>query len=276
MQQVIFFFIRNKNLLLFFVLFSISVYLTIQSHSFHSTRYINSTSSFIGGIQNNRSSVTNYFKLKKENERLQNENAYLREILFDDKHVVIEEIDSLPGSFTFEFTPAKVISNSYTKSHNYITINKGAADGLEIDMGVISTNGVVGIVNKVSKKYATIQSILNTKSQINAKLKKTHHFGILVWENIRDPYHANLIDIPRHTDFNIGDTIVTGGRSTIFPEGIPIGTIDDYTLEEINNAYIIRVKLFTDMTSLNSVYLINNNDYQEIKKIEDEANGGNK
>src|SRR5699024_4176830 len=169
----------------------------------------------------------------------------------------------------------RVISNNYTKSKNILTINKGANEGVHIDMGVVSSNGIVGIVNKVSKNYATVQSVLNTQSQINAKLKKTHHFGILVWEDIRDPYHANLIDIPRHTDFEIGDTIVTGGKSTIIPEGIPVGTIDSYELEEINNAFVIRVKLFTDMTSLHSVYLIENKDYDEIITLEKETNGRN-
>jgi len=274
MQKVIFFFIRSKNFLLFCLLFSISIYLTIQTHSFHSTKYINATTSIVGGIQNSKSSVTYYFTLKKENEQLQNENAYLREVLQQEK--LNEKIkDSVINGITFDYEPARVISNNYTKSKNILTINKGANEGVHIDMGVVSSNGIVGIVNKVSKNYATVQSVLNTQSQINAKLKKTHHFGILVWEDIRDPYHANLIDIPRHTDFEIGDTIVTGGKSTIFPEGIPVGTIDSYELEEINNAFVIRVKLFTDMTSLHSVYLIENKDYDEIITLEKETNGRN-
>lgn len=274
MQQVIFFFIRSKSLLLFAFLFAISVYLTVQAHSFHSTKYINSTTFVAGGLQNSLSSIRNYFSLRTENELLQDENAYLRGLLHKEKWGDLDNIDSLGNNFTFQFSPAKVTSNSYNKSRNILTINKGSKDGVTIDMGVITTNGLVGIVNKVTKNYATVQSILNTNSQINAKLKKTHHFGLLVWDKIRDPQHAQLIDIPRHTKFSVGDTIVTGGRSTIFPEGIPIGVIDDYTLEEINNSFIIRVKLFTDMTSLHSVYLINNFDYQEITDLEAAANDG--
>lgn len=275
MQQVILFFIRNKSLLLFFLLFSISVYLTIQAHSIHSTKYFNSSSFLVGGVQNNLNSVTDYFHLRKENTLLQEENAYLRNLLHNDTWEDIEKVDSLTKNFTFQFTPAKVISNNYTKSYNILTIDKGAKDGVKIDMGVITTNGIIGIVNKVSENYATVQSILNKRSQINAKLKKTNHFGLLVWEKIRDPRHAHLIDIPRHTEFNIGDTIVTGGKSTIFPEGIPIGIIDDFTLEEINNAFMIRVKLFTDMTNLNAIYLINNFDSQEILELEETAKIGN-
>ena len=274
MQQVILFFIRNKSLLLFFLLFAISVYLTIQAHSFHSTKYVNSTSHLVGGMQKYISSVGDYFHLKKDNELLQEENAYLRELLHNENRIDQDKIDSISNDFAFQFTPAKVISNSYTKSHNILTINKGAKDGIEIDMGVITPNGIVGIVNKTSENYATVQSILNTRSQINAKLKETDHFGLLVWEKIRDPLHVHLIDIPRHTEFSIGDTIVTGGKSTIFPEGIHIGIIDDYVLDEVNNAFTIRVKLFADMTSLNSVYLIHNFDYQEIINLQEASNNG--
>lgn len=274
MQHVILFFIRSKSFLLFAFLFAISVYLTVQAHSFHSTKYINSSNSLVGGLQNSLSSISDYFGLKTENELLQDENAYLRGLLHKEKWHDLDKIDSLSNTFTYQFTPAKVTSNSYNKSRNILTINKGSLDGVDVDMGVITTNGLVGIVNKVTKNYATVQSILNTNSQINAKLKKTHHFGLLVWDKIRDPQHAQLIDIPRHTKFSVGDTIVTGGRSTIFPEGIPIGVINDYTLVEINNAFIIRVKLFTDMTSLNSVYLINNFDYQEITDLEAAINDG--
>lgn len=274
MQQVILFFIRSRSLLLFVILFAISVFLTVQAHSFHSTKYINSSSLLTGGLQNSLNSISEYFGLKTENALLQEENAYLRGLLHKESWHDLDKIDSLSHNFAYDFSPAKITSNSYNKSRNILTINKGSKDGVRIDMGVITTNGIVGIVNRVSKNYATVQSILNTNSQINAKLKKTHHFGILIWDKIRDPQHAQLIDIPRHTKFQVGDTIVTGGRSTIFPEGIPIGVIDDYVLEEINNAFIIRVKLFTDMTSLHSVYLINNFDYKEINDLEAEANDG--
>lgn len=274
MQQVILFFIRNKSLLLFFLLFSISVYLTIQSHSFHSAKYANSTTYIVGGIQNNLNAITEHFHLKRENKLLQEENTYLRGLLHNEIWENQDKIDSLSANFRFQFTPAKVISNSYTKSHNILTINKGTKDGVKVDMGVITSNGIVGIVNKASENYATVQSILNIKSQINAKLKKTDHFGLLVWQKTRDPQHAHLIDIPRHTEFAIGDTIVSGGKSTIFPEGIQIGVIDAFRLDEINNAFVIRVKLFADMTRLHSVYLINNFDYQEITDLQEASYDG--
>ena len=134
-------------------------------------------------------------------------------------------------------------------------------------MGVITSKGIVGIIDNVSNNYATVQSILNTNSQINAKLKSSNHFGSLVW-NTKDPNMVQLIDIPRLAPVKIGDTITTGGRSTIFPKGILIGTINDFTLGKDENYYNLNIKLFNDMTNLEHVYIIENTDAEEIKLVE--------
>jgi rod shape-determining protein MreC len=134
-------------------------------------------------------------------------------------------------------------------------------------MGVITSKGIVGIIDNVSNKYATIQSILNTNSQINAKLKNVKHFGSLVW-NTEDPNIIQLIDIPRLAAVKTGDTIVTGGRSTIFPEGILIGAVIDFELTEDENSQNLNIQLFNDMTNLEHVYIIDNLDTQEIINLE--------
>ncbi len=85
------------------------------------------------------------------------------------------------------------------------------------DMGVINSAGIVGIVDKTSKNYATVVSILNIKSHINAKIKKSNHFGSLIW-NGKNTGFVQLIDLPRLASVRKGDTIVTGGQSRIFPE----------------------------------------------------------
>ena len=149
-------------------------------------------------------------------------------------------------------------------------MDKGIKADIKIDMGVISTNGLVGIVSDISPNYATVQSILNTKSRINAKLKKSSHFGTLIW-NTKDPNVVQLIDIPRLAKIEKGDTIITGGRSTIFPEGIPIGEVRDFQLDKDDNYYYLNVQLFNDMTSLQYVYLIRNNEAAEILKLEKEV-----
>jgi len=170
----------------------------------------------------------------------------------------------------FQYLGATVINNNYSRTKNQITLDKGKSDGLVGDMGVISTRGLVGIVSDLSENYATVQSILNTKSRINAKLKKSNHFGTLIW-NTKDPNIVQLIDIPRLAEIKTGDTIITGGRSTIFPEGIPIGTVRDFNLDLDDNYYYVNVELFNDMTSLKFVYLIKNNEAEEILTLEKRA-----
>ncbi|MAN59325.1 MAG: rod shape-determining protein MreC [Flavobacteriaceae bacterium] len=270
MQQIIFFFIRNKNFLLFALLFLISVHLTIQTHSFHSNTYVSSANVVTGGVYSVRNDITDYFGLENENERLANENIRLHtqiERLRNATPVPPPDSSLLPTKF--QFRGAKVINNTYSRSKNYLTLNKGISDGLKIDMGVIASNGIVGIVNNVSSRYATVQSILNTESQINVKLKKSNHFGSLVW-NTKEPNTAQLIDVNRLAPVQFGDTIVTGGKSTIFPEGIMVGTIIDFKVGE-NDSYQIDVKLSNDMTSLDHVYIIENLDVTEIRSLEKEV-----
>ena len=171
MQQILFFFIRNKNFLLFCVLFLVSIGLTIQSHSYHNNKFVTSANFFSGGLYTIKSNITDYFNLKSENDLLIEENLRMREKLdFYKKNSFVSEVDSNSAVSKYFYIPAKVINNSYAKTKNNITIDEGSKKNIEIDMGVITSQGIVGIVNNTSNNYATIQSILNTNSQINAKL----------------------------------------------------------------------------------------------------------
>ena len=268
MQQIIFFLIRNKNFLLFIVLFSISIFLTIQTHSYHKNNFVNSSNNITGGIYTIKSSITNYFNLREENEILIDENTRIRIQLESYKSKVVNQnIDTNSILSKYYFVSAKVINNSFSKTKNKLTIDKGERDSIQLDLGVITSKGIVGIIDNVSNKYATIQSILNTNSQINAKLKNAKHFGSLVW-NTEDPNIIQLIDIPRLASVKIGDTIVTGGKSTIFPEGILIGAVIDFELTEDKNSQNLNIQLFNDMTNLQHVYIIDNLDSQEIINLE--------
>ena len=268
MQQIIFFLIRNKNFLLFIALFSISIFLTIQTHSYHKNKFVNSSNAITGGIYSIKSSITDYFNLREENKILINENTRIRKQLESYKSKVVNQnIDTSSILSKYYFVSAKVINNSFSKTKNKLTINKGKRDSIQLDMGVITSKGIVGIIDNLSNKYATIQSILNTNSQINAKLKNEKHFGSLVW-NAEDPNVIQLIDIPRLAPVKTGDTIVTGGRSTIFPEGILIGTVIDFELTEDENSQNLNIQLFNDMTNLEHVYIIDNIDTQEIINLE--------
>ena len=268
MQQIIFFFIRNKNFLLFAVLFTISIALTVQTHNYHNDKFISSANFVTGGIYSYKNDISDYLTLGKENKELLQENLMLRKKLDQFKEVVVfEKLDSTVLPNKYEYFTARVINNNYSKTKNQLTLDKGSKDSITIDLGVISSKGIVGIVSDVSENYSTVQSILNTKSRINAKLKKSSHFGSLIW-NTKDPNVVQLIDIPRLAELEKGDTIITGGRSTIFPEGILIGTVKDFRLDNDDNYYYVNVNLFNDMTALEHVYLIENNDAVEILELE--------
>lgn len=271
MQQIIDFFIRNKNFLLFLTLFITALGLTINSHSYHKNRYISSANIISGGIFSLKSSITDYFDLKQQNEKLSEENGRLRYWLLNTK-TTIPEIDSsqIAAENNFNILGARVINNNFSRTKNQLTLDKGRLDGVAIDMGVISPEGIVGIVSHVSDHYASVQSVLNTKSQIVAKFKKSNHFGTLVW-NAKKPNIVQLKEIPRIAPVTIGDTIVTDGKSAIFPAGILIGTVKDFEIEEVGDYYRMNIVLFTDMTSLNFVYLVSIKSAADIKELEKEA-----
>lgn len=271
MQQIINFVIRNKTALLFLLLFGISLALTIQSHSFHKSKFINSANFITGGIYEGASGITSYFDLRTENELLQAENERLKALLYNREVVYSDSIveDSISGKY--RLISARISKNSYSSTNNYITLNKGANDGIKQDFGVITSNGIVGIVENVSGNYSSVISILNSKSKINAKLRNSNHIGSLQW-NGKTPHMVQLTDISKFAEIKVGDTVSTGGQSTIFPRGILIGTISDYKLDVGGDNYVIQVKLFNDMTNLGHVYIIENIDAPEIKKLQNPVN----
>jgi rod shape-determining protein MreC len=275
MQQIFNFIYKNSNRLLFLLLLGISLFLTIQSHSYHRSKAISSANFISGGVYERINNVKEYFSLRTQNEALAQENAKLRSLLFQEKDTAIApKLDSIKGLHPTDIIVSKVIHNSFNKHENYLTINSGNLQGVKSDMGVINSLGIVGIIDNTSTNYATVVSILNIKSQINAKLKKTNHFGSLSWDG-KSTGFVQLTDIPRLAAIRKGDTIVTGGQSVIFPENINIGTVDRIYISSETNYYTLDVKLFNDMTNLGHVYIIKSKDREEIinlekKKEEDE------
>jgi rod shape-determining protein MreC len=275
MQQIINFILKNSNKLLFLLLLCISLSLTIQSHSYHRSKVVNSANFVTGGAYQQISDIREYFNLKSQNDQLVQENNYLKSLLYNTNDSTLKNLNFEPTKITYtdtlySVTTARVINNSYNKPNNYLTINKGTNQKIEPDMGVVNSLGLVGIIEKTSNNYATVQSILNIKSAINAKVKNSNHFGSLTW-NAKNVGYAQLIDVPRLAHIRKGDTIVTGGRSDIFPENIPIGRIEKAYLDTETNNYTIDVRLFNDMTNLGNVYIINNLDKVEINALEKET-----
>ena len=268
MQQIFNFILKNSHRLLFLLLLGISFGLTIQFHAFHRSKVISSANFVSGNAYKKINEVESYFSLRTQNENLAVENARLKMLLFNKKDTILPLINDVQGVVKTNIILSKVIHNSYDVYENFLTIDSGANQGVKPDMGVINDLGIVGIVDNTSSNFATVISILNKKNPINAKIKKSNHFGSLSW-NGKSTGFVQLIDVPRLASVRKGDTIVTGGQSVIFPENINIGTIDKIYVDNETNYYTLNVKLFNDMTNLGHVYIIKNKDTPEIKKLEE-------
>jgi rod shape-determining protein MreC len=249
--------------LTFLLLLFVALSLTIEAHSYHTSKWISSTNFISGSIYEWQAEVTDYIGLRSENNKLTKENTRLRNKLVNLQQSALNVADTLINKDTiYSSFPVKLIRNSYLKMDNYLLLNKGKKDGVKENMGVISSQGIVGIVEETTANYARVISILNGNISINAKLKKTNHFGSLTW-NGRNPNLVALIDVPRSAKIQVGDTVVTGGNSLIFPENIPIGRIEDFQLNPNQGYYDINIKLFNDMTSLKNLYVIQFNRKEE-------------
>ncbi|MDE1206449.1 rod shape-determining protein MreC [Tenacibaculum larymnensis] len=271
MQQLIYFLQKYKYFLFFLFLEVIAVALIINNHSFHKSKFISSTNFITGGLYQKSSNISEYLGLKERNSILIEENLALKNKLekittYLDSISANQIIDTTQLSQNFNYISGKIIKNSFHKTDNFLTINRGKSYNVSKEMGVINSKGIIGITDNASNKYARVQSILNSKSNINAKFKNNNHYGTLTWDG-KDYNIVQLTDIPRQAAFKKGDTVVTGGRSTIFPNGIPIGTVLEVP-EELSAVNSINIKLFNDMSNLGHVYIITNLNKEEIKTVE--------
>ena len=286
MQKIIDFIIRKKDFVVYFILLSFSLVLTFNTNFYHKSKFI----VFLNGIANDSKETLNklngYFVLKKINSDLIQENLFLKNKL--ESVSKNANSDSIHNT-TFYYQNAKVISNNLSYLKNYLVIDKGIKNGLSKEMGVISSTGIVGIINHSSLNYSSVMSVLNIETKINAKVKRSSYFGTLEWDGSSSE-HLLLNDIPETADVKIGDSIITGGMSLIFPEGINIGVVsnlinqnkltdDAYkTISEnqkkkyldlnLRENYLnIEVKLHTNLGSLNNVYVIESLNKVEFEKI---------
>lgn len=264
MQRIINFILNYRNAFLYVFLLLISLVFTVRSHSFHQSKFFNSSKWLTGSFYKTSNDITSYFELKQENNRLAQENERLRSQIFN-ATIEINRPDTL--QVNYEVVNARITKNSYASPRNYLTIDRGERAGITQDMGVITTKGILGIVENTSKNFATVQSILNTKSNINAKIKNTNYFGSLIWD-AKNYDIVQLTDIPRLVPLTVGDTIVTGAMSSIFPENIPIGIIKNFNLNEAQSFYNIDIALFNDMANIKNIYIIKNKNRDEILNLE--------
>ncbi len=268
--------LRYHFFLLFVLLEGIALIMVISSDIEKKNAFFTSANSVSGYFNQKFNNWTAYFSLDKENESLREENSKLKnelEVLKSTQRKTFSFKLDTSGAYRYEYLKARVIKNTVSRSKNFITLDKGELDGVEKDFGVISPDGVVGIIVATSKRYSLAISILNDRIGVSAKIKKNEFYGSVHWDG-GDYSIANLSGIPNHLDLIVGDTIVTSGYSAIFPKDVLIGTISKLGKDESTNFYDLQIKLSADFKSLYNVYIVNNKNRKEqilLEKIaEDE------
>lgn len=260
MRNLILFLTRNYYFILFLFLESFSLFLVFQNNHFQRAHFLNSSNAIAGNIYELYSGVTDYFGLKNENKKLSEENAMLRNQLRESYSSELKQPMLVKDSLhkkQFLYLSAKVVNNSTNRKKNYLTLNIGSKQGVKTEMGVISPDGIVGIVRDVSGNFCSVMSVLNESTRIPVNIKKFGENSILLW-NGDDEWHARMERIPSHLEIAKGDTIVTSSYSSIFPEGIMVGYIEDFEKIAGNTFYNVTIKLSTDFNRLSYVTIVNN------------------
>jgi rod shape-determining protein MreC len=275
MRNLYRFIVRNHVIFLFIILEIISFIFVFNFNNFQKSRFMNSSDFVTGSIYTRYSRITDYFHLSIVNRKLSEENARLRKLVGIPKTARFIP-DSLRGyqnsEMQYSFVSARIISNTVNKQQNYLTLDKGSKDGVKPDMGIICADGVVGVITNVTPSFSTAMSLLNVRWNISAKIAKNNYFGTLLW-NGKDYQRVLLNDIPFHVNVDVGDTIVTSSFSTLFPEGIRLGTVENVSKEGGTNFYTITVKLFIDYKSITYVEVIENNKRKELDLILKQSSG---
>lgn len=283
MQTLILFLYRIRAFLLFIFLEVVCLWLVFSTQPYQRAGYFNSATQWSGTMMEASSSVEEYLSLKDQNALLAQENARIKQqltqfikqgeqqaydslkregLLFENTRTM----DSLP-SVAYSFIPAKVINQSIRNQQNYLTLDRGSADGLEVDMGVIHPSGIVGKIKVVSKHYATVTSILHTEVLTSARINRNDALGSVRWEG-SDPAVASLLYIPRHINVQKGDTVSTTGFSGIYPEGTPIGLVKTVGNGTDATYLDIELELLTKFNQLIWVEVVHSLGRTEVDSLE--------
>ena len=256
---------RHAHLILFLFFEIVSFFLIVNFNQKQRDIFIHSSSLFSGTILSASSRINQYFELEDINQRLLQENARMqREII--DKQTTGPMDSSSANGFTFDVIPARIISQTTHSLQNHLTINLGKKQGLNGARGLITADGVVGILTNSTENFSSALSILNTKCRISAGILGRNYFGTVVWKG-REIKTAYLEGIPIYADIIVGDRVITNGYSTIFPEGIDIGAISEINSKPKGSYHEIKIKLANDFSQLNHVFVIQNNFAAERQQL---------
>ena len=266
-------FSKNGLFLFFLFLQLIAVTLIFGRNSMQQSYLAAQTTAFNAWVSGYIDEGTSYLKLKQINEDLVAQNkALMMQVYGKDKYQnpnFVRVTDTIGGGQIYTFVDGEIVNNSITRNDNYFTINRGKRHGVYPKMGVIAPQGIAGIVINTTNNYALVQSILSVnKIKINAALKNSGFFGTLTWrgDNSRT---MHLSDIPKYVPIKVGDTVVTDGKSAIFPQGIMVGKVAGYEVDSKTGYWDISVELNQKMGQLQKVYVVRNLKKLELKKIQD-------
>ena len=270
MHNLLEFLAKYNHWLLFLVLEVVNMALLFSYNSYQGSVWFTSSNAAVGKLYEWNSTVEAFFSLTKVNAELTQRNAYL-------EYQVQQLADSLENATgdgararkgqlamldNYRLIPAKVVDNSVSKYDNLITIDRGAADGVRKDMGVVSGTGVVGIVYLVGQHYSIVIPVLNTRSNISCTIQNRGYFGYLRWHGAH-PSLAYVEDVPRHAHFKLGDNVVTSGYSAVFPKGVMVGRVLHVFNSSDGLSYRVQVRLSTDFAKLRDVCVVDNAVMQE-------------
>lgn len=260
-MEALFAFIKRYNYVFVFLLLEIlAIVFITQNSNYQGSKIVHAGNAVAGRCYGTISLIGDYFGLRKENERLAAENAELRArlessyISYNLREFVHEDT---VYKQKYSYTEASVVKNSWNQPNNYIMINKGRLQGVRIDQAVISPQGIVGVVVNTTDNFATVMPVLHSNSRNSVKITRINTNGSLVWRG-GDFRFATLIDIPTTYELLEGDTIVTSGMASDFPEGVMVGFVKDAVTERGSGFYTIKVELATEFTKLDHVYIIDN------------------
>ncbi|MCQ2342810.1 MAG: rod shape-determining protein MreC [Paludibacteraceae bacterium] len=278
MRNLLDFIVRYSHLLLFLLLEAVAIWLITHYQSYSQATLFTSANQMVAGINEAGANTANYFQLSRQNEQLNEQICQLQtevQQLRNRLEQYAEDSgwqDSIPYHYAhlgYRIIPAKVIDITTHQEHNFLTLNKGKRDGIKSGMGVICGESIVGVVSKVNEHFALVVPLIHTSINISARIKKNGEIGFTHWNGMQSHY-VQLMEIGRHTSIEEGDTIITSGMTSTFPEGMMIGIADKVRLDDGDNYYDIRLRLSTDFGKLNYVQVLDNTMRNEIDSLHDE------
>ena len=251
---------RYSNFLVFLALEVAAFMLITRNNAYPRSSILSTANSVVAWQHEQVSAISDYFHLHEENEELIKENIDLR-----------NQLSALEATLTgdsIRYMDAKVVQMTTNRLHNYLTINRGRKDGIVRGQGVRNADGAVGIIRTVGRNYSIVIPLIHTQTNLSCRIAKNGYISTLQWDG-KDCHYAQLADVASHVEVNSGDTIITSGLGTVFPEGIPVGIVESCSIKEGDSYYTIRVRLEVDYKRIRFVDVVQNGHQQEREELED-------